>query len=254
MSVRYSPIAPLPLLEQLQGQGILGNYLLLLAHEVLKDPQGYCELIDGLENTEENPRFIIMDNGVIERGSPVSTGDILEAANLVEANCVALPDVVGNAPATKKLVMDQGNLISRDFPPMRIPQGACLQDLFECVGWLNTVHPAHGNDSSYWGVPRWITNTLTSRGPVIDLINDVCPKAQIHLLGMSQHLKDDQRCLMKPNVIGIDSANPIVMGLAGMRMRQGDWTHMDRGGYWDHGVLHTEAIENVEFMHNALRS
>ncbi len=253
MSVRYSPIGPLPILEQLQGQGILGNYLLLLAHEVLKDPQGYCNLIDGVENTEENPKFIIMDNGVIERGSPVTTGELLEAANLVEASCVVTPDVVGDGPATKKLVMDQGHLVSRDFPLMRIPQGSCLTDIGSCIEWLNDRLPSSGGPS-YWGVPRWITNTLASRRTTIDHINLVCPNAKIHLLGMSQSLQDDQRCLRRPNVIGIDSANPIVMGLVGMKMRRGQWTHLDRGNYWDCEILHTEAAGNVEFMHNALRS
>lgn len=253
MSVRYSPIGPLPILEQLQGQGVLGNYLLLLAHEVLKDPRGYIDLTDELENTIENPKFIIMDNGVIERGAPVGAGELLEAAHLVEADCVVTPDVIGDAAATKKLIMDQGHLVSRDFLLMRIPQGSCLTDLFACVDWLNDRLPANGGPS-YWGIPRWIANSMGTRTVILNYINTKCPKAKIHLLGMSRKLRDDQKCLKLPNVIGIDSANPIVMGLMGMRMRQGDWTHMDRGNYWECEILHTEALENVEFMHNALRS
>lgn len=95
---------------------------------------------------------------------------------------------------------------------------------------------------------------MGTRTVILNYINTKCPKAKIHLLGMSRKLRDDQKCLKLPNVIGIDSANPIVMGLMGMRMRQGDWTHMDRGNYWECEILHTEALENVEFMHNALRS
>ncbi|MEE8598933.1 MAG: hypothetical protein V3S69_05405 [Dehalococcoidales bacterium] len=254
MSVRYSPIAPLIILEQLQGQKLLGNYLLLLAHEVLKSPRGYIDLVEHMENTEENPRFIIMDNGVIERGSPVTAVELLEAANFAEADCIVTPDVIGDAPATRKLVMDQGSVIGREFPLMRIPQGACITDLFDCVDWLNESLPAHGSDPSYWGVPRWIANEMSTRANVINYINHECPKAKIHLLGMSKSLKDDQRCLRKPNVIGIDSANPIVMGIAGMEMRRGAWQHLDRGNLWDCQVLHPESADNVEFMHNALRS
>ena len=252
MSVRYSPIAPLSLLQQLQAQGLLGNYLLLLAHEVLKDPRGYIDLIDEIENSIQHPRFIIMDNGTIERGSPISAVELLEAANYVEASCVVTPDVVGDMVATKKLIMDQGSLVSRDFPLMRIPQGSCYTDLMSCIDWLNTRLPPNGSPS-YWGVPRWIANAMVSRAPIIDYINEVCPKAQIHLLGMSQSLRDDQKCLRRKNVIGIDSANPIVMGLMDMKMRQGKWTHLDRGNLWECKKLHSAAAENVEFMHNAVR-
>ncbi len=257
MSVRYSPIAPLPILEQLQGQGILGNYLLLLAHEVLKDPHGYIALVENLtplDLSEDPERFVILDNGVIERGTPVSVGELLEAANIIEADCVAAPDVIGDMAATKRLIMDQGHLISRDFPIMRIPQGECVSDLFSCVDWLNTYLPTQGNDPMYWGIPRWIANTLSTRVPVIDYINTVCPKPRIHLLGMSQHLRDDQRSLLQSNVMGVDSANPIVMGLKGVRMHLGDWTHLDRDDYWDRAVLHAISAANVEFMHNAVRS
>lgn len=251
MTVRYSPIGPLPVLRQLQELGLLGNYLLLLAHEVLKEPRGYIDLVDAIISTPEDPRFIIMDNGVIERGAPVNVGDLLEAANLVEADCVVTPDVIGDASATKKLIMDQGHIVSRAFPLMRIPQGTCHADVFACIDWLNDRLPSNGG-LSYWGVPRWFTNALTSRSPAIDHINEVCPKAQIHLLGMSTNLQDDQRCLLRPNIIGIDSANPIVMGLMNMKMHQGLWTHMDRGNYWDCKQIHSAVVANVEFMHNAL--
>ncbi len=252
MSVRYSPIAPLLLLQQLQAQDLLGNYLLLLAHEVLKDPTGYIDLIDNVENSAQHPRFIIMDNGTIERGTPVSAGEILEAANYVEADCVVTPDVVGDMAATKKLIMDQGHLVSRDFPLMRIPQGSCYTELISCVDWLNSRLPSNGGPS-YWGVPRWIANAQVSHAPIINYINEVCPKARIHLLGMSQSIRDDQKCLRRPNVIGIDSANPIVMGLMDMAMRKGLWTHLDRGNFWQCKELHSCAAENVEFMHNAVR-
>ncbi len=257
MSVRYSPIAPLPLLEQLQGQGILGNYLLLLAHEVLKDPKGYIALVDNLvplEAEKDTPRFVIMDNGVIERGDAISTSELVEAANLVEADCVVTPDVVGDMAATKRLIMDQGHLVSRDFPLMRIPQGECISDLFQCIDWLNTYLPQQGNDPMYWGIPRWIANKLSTRVPIIDYINVVSIRPKIHLLGMSQHLRDDQKSLLQRNIMGIDSANPLVMGIRGLRIHKGEWMHMDRGGYWGEDVLCSEAIENVEFIHNVVRS
>ena len=195
-----------------------------------------------------------MDNGVIERGSPVPVGELLEAACLLEVNCVVTPDVLGDAPATKKLVMDQGHLISRDFPLMRIPQGACVADLFSCIDWLNTRLAPNSGDPSYWGVPRWIANRMGSRTPVIDYINEICPRARIHLLGMSHNLLDDQHCLRLPNVTGIDSANPIVIGIHGISMRRGIWQHMDRGSYWEEEILLPVAAENVEFMHNVVRS
>ena len=248
---KYSPIAPLPILWELRHRDILGSYLLLLAHDVLANPREYIDLVDSLED----PKFIIMDNGVIEQGKALSAIDVIEAGNLVEANCIITPDILGDFPGTQKLVMRQSaELRNSGFDLMRVPQGKNFDELVQCVEWLNTYLPPHSPDFSLWGIPRWVANQMGTRKRLINYIDSINGAAQMHLLGMSNNLKDDSKCTMMQNVIGIDSANPIVIGLAGLNMRQGKWEHMARGNYWNCKKLHSDAAENVEFMHNALSS
>ncbi len=253
MSARYSPIGPLPILWELHHKGILGNYLLLLAHEVLAHPRDYIDLAESLENTKQNPRFIIMDNGVIECGKALTALDVIEAANFVEADCIITPDVLGDFPETQKLVMSQiTELRNSGFPLMKVPQGKNFDELIRCADWLNEYLPTNSPDPSLWGIPRWVANQLGTRKGLINYIDSINGLCEMHLLGMSKSLANDALCAQLPNVIGIDSANPIVMGLARLSMRQGEWKHIDRGNYWECKELHTYAAENVEFMHNGL--
>lgn len=253
MSAKYSPVAPISLLFQLRAKDLLGNYLLLLAHDVLKHPRAYIDLIESLENTDENPRFIIMDNGVIETGNALTVMDVLEAANYVEANCIVTPDVLGDFVETQKLVMSQSTeLMQCGFDLMKVPQGSNFDELVKCADWLQGYLPTRSPNPSLWGIPRWVANKFGTRVGIINYIDSISGLCEMHLLGMSKNLDDCDLCTRRANVIGIDSANPIVMGLAGHSMRNGFWYHMERGNYWDCTELHSAAEDNVEFMHGAL--
>ncbi len=249
---KYSPIGPLPLLQQLHEHNLLGNYLLLLAHEVLKDPRGYIDLIDEIENTDENPRFVVMDNGVIELDEALSVLEVVEAACYVGANCIIMPDVLGDFPATQKKVMEQISALRNcGFPIMKVPQGSNVGELVQCTDWLRDYLKPPNGDPDYWGIPRWVANNMGSRIPIVQYINACNPKPRIHLLGMSNDLKDDLRCLTMPSVVGIDSANPIVNGQAGRSITGIAYKHMDRGDLWEQTELTASTLYNVEFMQNA---
>jgi hypothetical protein len=237
-------------LEQLHDKGQLGNYLLLLAHEVLEHPRGYIDLVDSLENTEESPRFVIMDNGVIETGAALPVIDVVEAANLVEADCIVNPDVLGDFQATQKLVISQSTeLRNSGFPLMRIPQGEDLTELIQCVDWMRGYLETPW-DSDYWGVPRWVSNELGTRASLVYYIGMRAPRQSIHLLGMSRNFDDDMFCTTMEGVMGIDSANPLVMGYAGIDLGSGRYRHIKRGNFWQITELRDQVIENVEWMHD----
>ncbi len=250
---RYSPIAPLALLEQLHEKEILGNYLLLLAHDVLEFPQEYIDLMDHIAVMELYPeeRFIIVDNGVVELSHALPFEQVLEAANLVDASCVITPDAIGDFTGTQKLVMESASMLrSCGFDLMKVPQGANVGELVQCVDWLRTYLPTSKPDLDLWGIPRWIANIEGSRIPIIQYINAKCDNPKIHLLGMSTYLSDDLRCVKLPGVVGIDSANPLVLGLAGIELSVATaYTHMRRMDYWQRERLDARVIRNVEHMH-----
>lgn len=254
MPTKYSPIAPIHLLHELEVQDLLGDYLLLLAHDVLAHPKEYDGLIMQLRGTHLDDLFIIMDNGVIENGAPVSVEELLEAASIVEADVVVGPDMVGDLVGTKKLMMSQGTLIRSEYPMMFIPQGGTFAEIFECIDWYSDKFPeiALSDGPSYWGVPRWIANELGSRHTIVRDIVDHDERAKIHLLGMSNHYPDDLTTAMHPNVVGIDSANPLVLAYKQIELSAGG-VHMPRGDYWTNCKQVTELMRlNIQWMRHDL--
>jgi len=192
-----------------------------------------------------------MDNGVVENGAPVSLADLLEAASVVEADLVVGPDVIGDFVGTKKLMLEQAHIIKRDYRLMMIPQGKNLQELLECVDWMYSYYPELVR---YWGIPRWIANTMDSRQVIINDINQHSGIHHIHLLGMSKDLHDDIACTKMHNVMGIDSANPLVMGYNNRRINTPEWpAHMERGTYWDACVnVNAMMLYNVEWARSVI--
>ncbi len=251
---KYSPIAPVGLLKQLHEGRLLDNYLLLLAHDVLENVSEYVHLIGEWEEASIKPTTIIMDNGVIERGAAVPLADLLDASGLVGADIVVGPDVVGSYEETKKLMMDQGDTIRGSYKMMLIPQGETLEMACECVRWMDERFPTP--EEQWWGIPRWMANDFGTRQGVITYINNYARgsgEIKIHLLGMSEDLDDDLRCARTLSVVGIDSANPMVLGYLHESIEDPQRPkHPDRGDYWKSDYLHPLMSDNVKWMHNAL--
>ena len=248
----YSPVAPLPILHQLHKKGLLGNYLLLLAHDVVAAPRQYEEFAFDLGDEAT----IIMDNGVIENGEPVSLAVLLEAASIVNANIVVGPDSLGDYDETKKGYMENADFIREDYDLMLVPQGQSLEEICECIRWMDERFPENGSER-WWGIPRWIANELGSRQGPINYINNYARgngDVRIHLLGMSRHLDDDIQCAKTLSVRGIDSANPLVLGYYNERINSPGTGHMKRRDYWNATEL-TELMEyNVEWVRSVIGS
>ena len=243
---RYSPVAPIQLLEEMFERKVLGDYLLLLAHDVLKEPHRYENLMLKIPDA-----FIIMDNSVVELGEALPAYDVIEAACVVEASCIMTPDSLGGMNETIALVEDQAEeLQEAGFPLMKVPQGDGFNELAECVTWLEDYLPSDG--VSYWGVPRWIANKMYSRSDIIEFIKRNVSKPKIHLLGMSDHWHDDTDCARRDKVMGIDSANPVVVGQRVRTQFMRTKEHVDRGDYWTHTKLTPEAVANIEFTRAAI--
>ncbi len=255
MPCKYSPIGPIRILEQLQQTSFLGNYLLLLTHDVLDNEESYVSLLDDVRDFGDvgEKDFVIVDNGVIELGKAMPFEEVVEAANYALAECIVMPDVLGDFQATRQAVMaEMGKMVECDFPIMKVPQGKDLGEVVQCIEWLlQEVSPLYPY-RDYWGIPRWIANKLSSRAPVIDYINRVCEAPIIHLLGMSTNWEDDILCAHLPNVIGIDSANPILLGLGGHNPESNEYEHLPRGNYWEKTDIDSNVLENIKYVRQAL--
>ncbi|MEK0326889.1 MAG: hypothetical protein QQN63_14425, partial [Nitrosopumilus sp.] len=205
----------------------------------------------GATNGEDD--FVIMDNGVIELGKAMAFQAVIEAADIVQADCIIMPDVVGDYKATRKAVEAEWEIINNcDYSIMKVPQGDTDKELIQCVEWLAATFPRDIVD--YWGIPRCITNNarMGSRAPIIDYINNICLNAQIHLLGMSDNFKDDIECSKKYHVMGIDSANPIILGLMNVSINElwshtsnSRYVHPKRGNYWEAEDINYNVLRNI---------
>ena len=245
--VKFSPIAPIALLQQLHYQGELGDYLLLLAHDVLDYPIAYQKLIDAVK--DQNPdAVIILDNSTVELGHPLSAASLQHAATVCRANVLALPDVIGDADATKLLIcktLDEMRATNLDL--MAIPQGQSVTEFTDLIDWMDDfVKP------QWYGIPRWVANTFHSRTGLIDYINNTVDEPKIHLLGMSKYFDDDIHCCFMNNVQGIDSANPMVLGQSGFELGvdgvDGIVPHMDRGDFWEHISVKFKSVSNIHYV------
>lgn len=245
----YAPVGPIAILEGLQERGVLGNYLLLIAPDILVHPSRYEALVAQLDNP-----FIIVDNGVIEQGFASSIAELHEAASIVGANAVVLPDVLRDMHGTIEASTAAAEQLDGAFDIMCVPQGSTEHQIAACAHELHDkLHPR------YWGVARWIANELPSRLPTIRVLRELALNDRepcIHMLGMSQKLRDDINCVLEDGIMGIDSANPVVLGVHGVDLCKG-YLHISRSQngiiYWDQTVVNDLMVSNVEIMRQYVR-
>jgi len=217
---------------------------------VLDHEADYVFLLDELPLATQPP-LVIMDNGVIELGKAMPFEHVVAAADIAMADCIVMPDVLGDFQATQQAVKAElSKMDDSDYPIMKVPQGEDPSAIVRCIEWLMDVVPPKDGQLDYWGIPRWIANKHHTRKPYIEYINRVCQAPQIHLLGMSHNFPDDVACAHMDNVMGIDSANPIVCGLAD-RFMGFEFEHMPRGDYWDKTDVNYNVLRNIKYVRNA---
>lgn len=248
----YAPIGPLPLLRQLEERNLLGKYHLVLVHEVLKDIDGYREMF------LDKGYFLILDNGVVENGYPI-VGPLSFIAQRIGATCVCVPDHMKDKDKTLR----SAEMFLRGYKGMHwafqavmlIPQGKTEAEIAECAFELHAMF-VDVAPTIYWGVPRWIANELPGgRLPTVRGLqrprfrNKHFPEEpNIHMLGMSNDFADDILCTRQQFVMGIDSANPLVLGQKGIAIGGGAG-HPERKSegfdFWQEKLLKPLTLANI---------
>ena len=235
MTSRFAPVAPLAIHRRLAEAGAIGEYHLLLAHQVLENPDAhrrfYREQLGwmlGKQRGEEvslrdkarRKPYIIMDNSLIELGFPLPLKDVIEAAEIVRANVIVLPDVLGDRIQTLNLAAQSVEEIhelrasspyARKVKMLGVAQGKTFNDFFSCArDMIQTL----GVEAI--SIPRHAVAKIGSR---VKLVEEVRKYGKpLHLLGFSDNLLDDFTALSTMGVMGIDSALPIWYGLQGFEL------------------------------------
>lgn len=247
----FAPVCPIHMYKQLKEKGPehFGDYFLLLAHDVVKHPKEYQEVfLDAKDYT------IIMDNSVIELGTAVDHGMLRDACGIVDADVLAIPDVLEDGEGTIKAsseFLDVWNPQGMSQTPelMFIPQGSDLDDYVGCV-----MRACDLNIPMDWiGIARNVTDRIIhSRLSLAGFFAVLQPTSKLHLLGFSRDTSDDILCATSPLVEGIDSAVPV-------RTQQRISKHVyitdpgPRNTWWEEGVLEPFQLDNLEVIRNRIK-
>lgn len=249
---KYAPIGPIAILEDLDRYNELGDYHVLLAHDVMNNLQRYRALFARYHDC-----FLILDNSVIELGMPLTNG-LIDLAEALHVDCIVLPDVLRDQKATEDLIHifvdGVGAEEMKKYDWMLIPQGLIYDGIISCA---ERMMDYYGEFIKYMGIPRWIANELGSRNEVTRWVSSHMTEfglKGIHMMGMSQNFADDLKCTTYfPGVMGIDSANPLVLGQM-MRVidDQANFEHMDRGNYWQQHSITGTTLYNIRRVRQML--
>jgi hypothetical protein len=210
-------IAPVNLHVNLDVKyGLMGDYHLLLAHQVLEHKDAYFKYYYDIRREGRDP-VIIMDNSLIELGRALQPDALAKACETVGARYLVLPDVMSDPWATidksaAAYTQLKGKLEGVGF--MGVLQGKTLPHVAWC---MNKFSEILGRDLEAVSVPRVMVDHFGSRLPVIKIARDL--GVPIHLLGFSKKLSDDLTCAFQPGIMGIDSAYPIWSGREEIVMR-----------------------------------
>lgn len=207
----YSPVAPVDVLITAKERDFLDPYLLILAHDVVDQPDKYEKLLDGFKGT------LILDNSLVELGKPVDGKLMVQAAHYTKPTYVVLPDKLYDAKETIRLSVEALHGWTKQLPAgtgvMAAAQGQTHEECAECFQAIAQCT----NRPIIAGIPRVIANKHGTRAPTIQLIGGM--RYNMHLLGMSDQFEDDITCARMFGVLGIDSASPLRAGWENKRYR-----------------------------------
>lgn len=227
---RYAPVVPLEIARYLKDIKLLGDYHLLLAHDILERPREYQDVYSDIPNVT-----IILDNSIIELGKPLDMDSLLRAAEIIKPRYLVIPDVMGDADAT----LAEAEMFTRSMtrcgskiPLMAVVHGKTKMEAFQCARFLKMMLGVGA-----LSVPRVLTQLLGTRMEVVNEIVRKYPYLALHLLGFSDDLLDDIACARVPGVMGIDSAVP-VRGALQHKIITLDSTYNvgPRGAFWSQTV------------------
>lgn len=247
---QFAPVVPIPLAKHLAEQEELGDYHLLLAHDVLARPDEYKLVYGGIR---EGGGTIIMDNSLIELGRPMDIAEMLAVFKTLRPDWIVLPDHLGDYKktlgATCKALFDWRQLtpIQRlDTELMGVVQGSTFEECVSCAQWMLTQP-----EITAICVPRVLVELLGSRMPVLTWLLQQRPEMPIHLLGFSDNILDDIVSASMYNVMGIDSAVPIRLGLQNKPLLLDKFVDAGkRGDFWDRSYSRFEPLSNTTILSN----
>lgn len=258
----FAPVCPTRIYKRLFATPrTRGMYFLLLAHDIIHSEENREEYAK-LFKHRQFPSQVHLDNSVIELGDSVSMEVLWDAADVVNANTIVLPDVLCKSQETVAStlkgfedfqILRNTRAVDSRYPRnfMVIPQGESMSAWVRC---LETIVNEIGAKNIPWiGIPRNITGRIdTTRQHAIEAVQLVAPQSMIHLMGFSDNVLDDIRCTFMQRVAGIDSAVPMrfkdTFTISGDPGKRGNW--WDECEWSAQMGLNVERVRDLIFDHS----
>lgn len=186
MSINLCFMSPIKYLSKYTE---LGDMLFALPH-IIDESNEYTDYF------YKNPKYKILDSGVIELGKPYAAEELFRVAKSIDANEVALPDYLFDAEQTIQCATSFGkeidNLQDLEFNLMGIVQGDSVDNWLRCFEVLSNLSYVNVLGISIYSsnVFKSYTNRddcLHNRIKCVEVLlskNMIPKKKSIHLLGM----------------------------------------------------------------------
>ena len=216
--MKFAPIVPIS-----YDPAKYTTHHMILAHELMEDEKlfAYYKAL-GSEHT------IILDNGVVERGTPVEISDLL--ALLVEFDkcgadlVIVAPDVIGSDYKTERLTTEfvaeltvQYDIQKRsDRHLMVVPQGGSQVQWLICARTLSSFL----GEGDYIGIPRVAEDWPAGRQHLflgLELFDIIKFKVNTWLLGIQHKISEVSWARRYHSIVGVDSSLPYGAGVQGQR-------------------------------------
>jgi hypothetical protein len=209
-----------------------------LAH-LCKDP----EYVNNFRTIREEGGYVYLDNSQYELGYSLPIEKVLEAAFLINANCVILPD--GDLTHLEEVKYS-------GFDVMYIPADPDLEKDFIDAMFnkkIDVVGLSYSKVATYMGRARHCT---TSRFDFLTTIGEMLPNKKIHMLGMAT---PGEIALMRPFrdlILSWDTSIAIWAGLNHIDIR--DMKHKNTRPVDFDSDLHWGNIvdSNIEYINKLL--
>jgi len=206
---------------------LLPRWVMLQAHQIADDKN----LLHCLAHRQGT--ILMLDNGVIETGSP-QTHVLLEVAKKTQPNYVVCPDLLRDGPGTRELLCVHGPILERHTDQMIIvPQSESVSGWWVEAEHMIMVGHEVLSKPFILGVPG-ILDEMEPNGrcrALMHLPDNLRPP--IHLLGIRTTITELLLCILHAGpILSVDSTLPVALALDGhllgmssnkITMKNEDW-------------------------------
>lgn len=198
------------------------SYHMALAHLIGKDAY-YTDFYTEMANAIGD--YVILDNGVIETGTPMPIEEIVRRANKIGAQELILPDALDDSNLTLDNACASIPYARKYFKGrlMAVPQGKTLEEWLDCVDLMLSL------DIDVIGIPKRLVKIAGRDGRLcaLRLLGRKLRGLEIHLLGCWEtpiEVTMIEQAVRRGEILpvrGVDSTIPYVYTRDNMLISQG---------------------------------